>query len=194
MESLRELEEIEELKENIAPDGVVKVSPAKSASSKTEVRLESSLSAILEKLREEWRLQNQGDFKKLEKKIRTDLEPETEATALMTMRNIENMVLGRIAEVMGDDEPMLPYSEYVHNFQEKYRVKGFRVEELNQLGHSNARRKANDFAHLKLRGSETQMFVKHLDDHLARKGRQEERARYSKYYNFAIGKFEIVPR
>jgi hypothetical protein len=138
------------------------------------------------------------ELKKMErqvsKQIRKETLPERTAAAYIIKRNVEDFVLQKMATMMGDDAPQIPYHMYIETFLQRFRVFGIEEKDLLLVGRSTNRTVANDYAHLQQTDPLTTQLLDRLFDYILRYGSVAEKERYEKLHKFAIGDFRIERR
>jgi hypothetical protein len=138
-------------------EGKVVVSPAKSATSETEVRLESSFQETLQRIRQDMQEELGRELKRAiaieVQKVETRFsEQDIRISRLYrgySVRNIEDSCLHRMKRIMNiPKKAKVNYTELVREFTQKYKATIVSVEDLRSLGRSIAREEANEIFHV----------------------------------------------
>ncbi len=191
-EKIKLLQPIVELKESFAPDGSVEVSPAKSATSTTSVRVNSSYTELIELAKRDLEERNaklfENSVNKAKREFEAEILPERRVTASILRRNLEDFVLRRMESYV-PKRSHRPFSKLIRSFTSKYKVDEISTEHLDHLARSQARRNANSLAHLDADDRETVELKEGLMAFLRKYGEPGEVERYTQYWEFAVGRY-----
>jgi hypothetical protein len=137
--------------------GNIVVSSAKSATSETEVRVESSFQETLERIRRDMQEELSRDLKSAiaieVQKVETRFSQQDVRISRLYrgygVRNIEDFCIQRMKRIMNiPKKEKVIYTELVREFTRKYKASIVSVEDLKTLGRSIAREEANDLFHI----------------------------------------------
>src|SRR5208282_2627845 len=125
IEDLKSIPEIQDIKNNFAPAGIVDVSPAKSANSETRVAVKSNYEELMRGIREEWKVERERVIEETRKKIKREEDQlyfeERRVTALLLCRNFEDFVFARFARALGVEVKDQSHGRLVDLFQAQFR-------------------------------------------------------------------------
>lgn len=196
-EQLKNIPPVIQLKTDHAPDASVVVSPARSATSKTSVRVQGSYRELLEQaekdLEEKMNKRFDATLKRHIKEIESKFFEERKANALIMRRNMEDITLKKMMEyVPGVSRE--PFYKLVKSFTARYKVDELREEDYIWLSQPPTRIFANEMAHLKADDDHTILLKEKLMEFLRQYGETGEVERYQRFWQFANGHFGVVPR
>jgi rRNA maturation endonuclease Nob1 len=137
--------------------GNIVVSPAKSATSETEVRVESSFQETLERIRRDMQEELSRDLKSAiaieVQKVETRFSQQDVRMSRLYhgygVCNIEDFCIQRMKRIMNiPKKEKVIYTELLREFTRKYKASIVSVEDLKTLSRSIAHEEANDLFHI----------------------------------------------
>ena len=198
IEDLKSIPEIQDIKNNFAPAGIVNVSPAKSANSETRVAVKSNYEELMRGIREEWKVERERVIEETRKKIRQEEDQlylrGATSDRIATMSEFRRFRVCSICAALGVEVKDQSHGRLVDLFQAQFRVEEFTDEDYDHLRSSSKRKDANDFAHLDPNTTEARIFRDILYDYLRKFGDAGELQRFQKYYKFAVGEYGLARR
>ena len=112
-------------------------------------------------------------------------------TASILRRNLEDLVIRRMESYVPKRNHR-PFSKLIRSFTNRYKVDEIQTEEFEHLANSQARRIANGIAHLNANDTYTVELKDWLVGYLRKYGEQGEVERYTRYWEFAVGRYGVA--
>lgn len=190
---LREMTPVEELRQTIGSTNVT-ISPAKSACSETQIKVETDIGTLMARMKQELRRENEEwkakTLKELEERDirnREEIRYSLYITKMASLRLIEDFAIERMRTIIGLTETST-YAEITRQFTRHYEVPGLRAEDLKDLADSQSRREANQLLHLqRTQDEEIRVMFKSLKHSLS----NEEIEKYEKLLKFGTGELKV---
>jgi len=191
---------VEACKENLAPGtGHIAVSPAKSVNSDTHVEIVSTLEEFkagfntkVEKIRCAIREEYTQALQESERRILDRLGLFADLGVDILTRSLQDQVLDKMREYTNASEDdththqaNLFYTTFASNLRE---------EDIQQLRHSNRRKRANEIAHAVSSADGAKRRNEQLLRHLKKYGLQMEAETCQRFVNFLYGRTTVIKR
>jgi len=147
-ENLARLPEVVSLQEAFNASAV-KVSPASSANSETQVHVNASYHEIVTSIRTD--LMDEIDRKieeRVSRRLKASMELQQKVTALIAMRNVQDLVIQKMCSDLGSSfEEFNSFADVVEEWSRVVGGGALTQDELTAIKETTSRRLANDYAH-----------------------------------------------
>jgi hypothetical protein len=181
------IQEVVDFKQHWDPDGEVEISPSHSVSSRTDIRLVTSFQDLVNRIREELKIDNHENRR---------LDWAWTSRCQIGKRAIEDLVLTKMAKALGRKD----HRDYKHSYKglvELYMSGGrpninLTKADLTHLGDSDTRNQVRDLIHPKLEDTAKveELFAEVLE--FIEENENSNLMMYKRFHNFVKGDLSAV--